>query len=161
MAQKFYVTIKAAKQGTLKGQGSGREKDKIPGVAFSYGVESPRDAASGLPSGKRRHKPVVITKEWGAASPQLFQAAVTNEVLTSVLIEFLSTNSLGKEEVNYTVELTNVSISGFEGSLHLGENAGPIVDTRELERITLEFQKITVTSVTGGTTATDDWLDPV
>ena len=48
-------------------------------------------------------------------------------------------------------------ISGFEGSLHLGEKAGPIIDTRELEVITLEFQKITVTSVTGGTTATDDW----
>lgn len=157
MAQTFYATIKAAKQGTLKGQGTGREKDKIPGVAFSYGVESPRDPATGLPTGKRRHKPVIFTKEWGAASPQLYQAIVTNETLTSVLFEFISTNALGKEEVDYTVELTNATISKFEGSLHLGEKAGPIIDSRELEVIVLEFQKITVTSVTGGTSASDDW----
>jgi type VI secretion system secreted protein Hcp len=161
MAQTFYATIKGKTQGAFKGQGTGREKDKIPGVAFTYGVESPRDAASGLPTGKRQHKPVVFTKEWGAASPQLYQAIVTNETLTSVLFEFISTNALGKEEVDYIVELTNATISGFKGSLHLGEKAGPIVDSRELEVITLEFQKIAVTSVTGGTSAEDDWETPV
>ena|SRR5271170_7018775 len=157
MAHEFYATIKARVQGTLKGQGTGREKDKIPGVAFSYGVVSPRDPASGLPTGRRRHIPIVFTKEWGAASPQLFQALVTNETLTSVLFEFMTTDALGKEEVDYTIELTNATISGFEGTLHIGEKAGPIVDSRKLEAITLEFQKITVTSVTGGTTAVDDW----
>jgi type VI secretion system secreted protein Hcp len=157
MAQQFYATIKAATQGTLKGQGTGREKDKILGVGFTYGLAVPIDPASGLPSGKRRHKPVVFTKEWDAASPQLYQAAATNEVLKSVLFEFITTNSYGKEEVDYTVELTNATISGFDGSLHIAEKAGPIVDTRELEVITLEFQKIVITSVTGGTTASDDW----
>jgi len=161
MTQHFNVTIQGAVQGTFKGQGAGRDKDKIPGVAISYGVESPRDAASGLPTGKRRHKPVVVTKEWGAASPQFFQAAATNEVLKSVLFEFITTNNYGKEEVDYTIELTNATISGFEGSLHIGEKAGPIIDARELERITLEFQKITVTSVTGGTTASDNWIASV
>ena len=74
-------------------------------------------------------------------------------LLTSVLFEFISTNALGKEEVDYTVELTNATISGFKGSVHLGEKAGPIVDSRELEVIKLVFQKITVTSVTGGTSS--------
>jgi type VI secretion system secreted protein Hcp len=157
MAHKFYATIKAAVQGTLKGQGTGREKDKIPGVALSYGLVAPRDPVSGQPTGKRQHKPVVFTKEWGAASPQLYQAAATHELLKSVLFEFITTNSLGGEEVSYTIELTNATISGFEGSLHLGENAGPIIDTRELEMITLEFQKIAITSIAGGTTAVDDW----
>ena len=157
MAQKFYATIKAATQGTLKGQGTGRDKSKIEGVGFSYGVESPRDPASGLPRGKRQHKPVVFTKEWGAASPQLYQATATNEVLQSVLFEFISTNALGKEEVDYTVELTNATIAEFKGSVHLGEKAGPIVDSRELEIIKLVFQKITITSVAGATSTTDDW----
>ena len=31
----------------------------------------PRDAASGMATGKRMHKPVTFVKEWGAASPQL------------------------------------------------------------------------------------------
>ena len=37
----------------------------------AYEVISPRDLATGQASGKRMHKPMVITKEWGAASPQL------------------------------------------------------------------------------------------
>jgi|SRR5208282_614605 len=157
MTQHFNVTIQGAVQGIFKGQGAGREKDKIAGVALTYGLAVPKDPASGFRTGKRQPKAVVFTKEWGAASPQLFQAAATNEVLTSVLFEFVTTNTYGKEEIDYTIELTNATISGFEGSLHIGEKAGPIIDTRELEVITLEFQKIVVTSVTGGTTATDDW----
>lgn len=34
-------------------------------------VVSPRDAASGLPTGKRQHKPMVITKELDKSSPLL------------------------------------------------------------------------------------------
>jgi type VI secretion system secreted protein Hcp len=157
MAVKFYATFKASTQGTIKGQGSGREKDKIPGVAFAYGVESLRDPTTGLPTGKREHKPIVFTKEWGAASPQLYQAAVTNETLKSVYFEFMSTNPFGVEEVTFTIELTNATISEFEGSVHLHDKDGPVIDTRELERINLVFQKITITSVTGDTTTTDDW----
>lgn len=41
------------------------------GTATSTDVVSPRDAASGLPTGKRQHKPVRITKEWDAATPKL------------------------------------------------------------------------------------------
>ena len=36
-----------------------------------YTVPSPRDAASGMPTGKRQHGSVTIVKEWGAATPQL------------------------------------------------------------------------------------------
>ena len=37
--------------------------------AVYYAVASPRDAASGMPTGKRQHGSVTITKEWGASSP--------------------------------------------------------------------------------------------
>lgn len=37
----------------------------------SYTIISPRDSASGLPTGKRQHKPMTFVKEWGAASPEL------------------------------------------------------------------------------------------
>jgi hypothetical protein len=36
----------------------------------SYDVKSPRDAGSGMASGKRTHHPVTFVKEWGAATPQ-------------------------------------------------------------------------------------------
>jgi hypothetical protein len=40
-------------------------------AAMEQDVKSPRDLATGQASGKRMHKPFVITKEWGASSPQL------------------------------------------------------------------------------------------
>ena len=39
------------------------------GVVSGAWLYSPRDMASGQASGKRMHKPFVITKEWGAVSP--------------------------------------------------------------------------------------------
>ena len=36
--------------------------------AVYYAVASPRDAASGMPTGKRQHGSVTITKEWGAST---------------------------------------------------------------------------------------------
>jgi len=40
-------------------------------ISFEQEVVSPRDAASGLPTGKRQHKPFVITKELDKSSPTL------------------------------------------------------------------------------------------
>lgn len=55
-------------------------------VALSHSVTSPRDAASGLATGKRQHKPLAITKEWNKSSPQLFSLVVT-ESGSSVTIQ--------------------------------------------------------------------------
>lgn len=55
-------------------------------VALSHSVVSPRDAASGLATGKRQHKPLTITKEWSKSSPQLFSLVVT-ESGSSVTIQ--------------------------------------------------------------------------
>ena len=63
MAYEFYVAIEGTKQGKFKGDNRSKaHKDQITGLAFDYEVISPRDLASGLPTGKRQHKPVTITK---------------------------------------------------------------------------------------------------
>ena len=48
----------------------------------AYEVTSPRDLATGQASGKRMHKPIVITKELDAASPQLSALKPTYDVKT-------------------------------------------------------------------------------
>ena len=45
-----------------------------------YQVKGPRDAASGMASGKRTHHPVTFVKEWGAATPQLSAMKATYDV---------------------------------------------------------------------------------
>ncbi len=42
----------------------------IATAIYAHTVKSPRDVATGQSSGKRMHKPFVITKEWGPSTPQ-------------------------------------------------------------------------------------------
>ncbi len=67
-----YMRITAESQGTIKGSvaKAGRE-DAIMIIGISHEVTSPRDAASGLPTGKRQHKPFTITLEIDKSSPLL------------------------------------------------------------------------------------------
>jgi type VI secretion system secreted protein Hcp len=158
MAVKFYATVIGARQGTFKSEGTqgGLGKGKIPGIDFAYGVEVPHDAATGGVTGKRQHRPVVLTKEWGASSPQFYAAAFTNEVLTSVKFDFTVIDATGKETIDHTITLTNATIYAVEVSLQNGQAGGPLVDSRDLQAISFYFQKIDIMGP-GGTETIDDW----
>jgi type VI secretion system secreted protein Hcp len=162
MAMQIYATVTGTKQGPFKGESTQRSfENKIPVVGLGFRETSGLDQATGLPTGKRQHQPVVFTKEWGVSSPQFFAAAYTNEVLTTVLFEIYTTAPNGVQRVDHTVKLTNALVSAVQDSLFLGQAGGPPVDSRDLLQISLTFQKIEITSVTGGTSASDDWSTPV
>ena len=147
------VTIEGAKQGHFKGDNPAHEKEGISALKFSQEIGSPRDAATGVASGKRQHKPIVITKLLGPSSPELFEAIATNEVLKTVLIEFSHSNAGGGLEVYYTVKLTNASIS----SIRQYTEESKIGMTMQLEEVSLTFQKIEVQHLGAKTTGADDW----
>jgi type VI secretion system secreted protein Hcp len=157
MAVQVFVTVTGAKQGVFKGETTqkGRE-NMIPLVAYSYGVTIPRDVATGTASGKREHQPVVITKEWGASSPQFYTSAYTNETLTSVVLSFFAINPKGIQQLDHTIKLTNAQIVSVQQSLHLPQSGGPVIDSRELQEISFTFQKIDI-DIPNGAEATDDW----
>ena len=96
----------------------------------SYGVASPHDVSTGLASVKRQHNPIVITKVPGLASPQFFSALVTNEVLKSVVIQFLRPSAEGVNEVQQTISLTNSSVSDFRQ--YVGDDGRWLEDVRSL-----------------------------
>ena len=81
------VNITGQKQGAI---------GPIQLTGLTHEVISPRDPQSGLPTGKRMHKPFVITKELDKSSPLLFKALTTNENLTSVLIGLLRERYAGR-----------------------------------------------------------------
>lgn len=54
-------------------------------VALSHSVTSPRDAASGLPTGKRQHKPLTVSPESNKSSPKLFSLVVTEPGSTVII----------------------------------------------------------------------------
>jgi type VI secretion system secreted protein Hcp len=166
MAYEFYVTVKAQTQGDFKGESPRKpHAAKAAGISYQHEINSPRDVATGLPSGKRQHKPIRFTKEWGASSPQYFQALVTNELLPSVLFEFIKTTKEGKEDIYYTIKLVNATISNIRYMTGTGESAGSAkttstYDTHELEEISFTYQRIEVEHKVGKTSAIDDWEQP-
>jgi len=57
--------------------GSADRESSAPSVSevvVSYEIQAPRDVATGLPTGKRMHKPFVITKELDRSTPLLSTA---------------------------------------------------------------------------------------
>ncbi|MBZ5638486.1 MAG: type VI secretion system tube protein Hcp [Acidobacteriia bacterium] len=157
MAYEFYVTIEGTKQGKFKGESSrDAHKDKIEGLAFEWKVQSPRDIATGQASGKRQHLPIKITKEWGAASPQILQALCSNEVMKNILFEFIRTTPEGAEEIHHTIKLLNATISEVHPFIEMTKHEER-TDVHELEEVSFTYQRVEVENKTGKTMAVDDW----
>jgi len=155
MAGTFFISIKGKKQGEFKAE-SGKNPSNIPIFGFSYGVTSPRDPASGLATGRRQHKPITIYKEWGVASVQMFEALVTNEVLTPVTIREIRTGPTGKEEPYMEIRLTNASISAIQIDPQRLDDA-PVWTDHETEMVSFTFQKIEIENFLSNSAASDDW----
>ncbi len=165
MAFQAYISITGKKQGQFKGEAlQDKRKDKwISVLSFRSDVTSPRDVATGQASGKRQWHPVVIVKEWGAASPQALQALATNEVLTEVVIEFTRANSNGEVYVYQTVTLTDASVSqvrrftGDSSSAEGGVSVPP--HAMQLDEWSFTFRKIQVEDKDAKTMFNDDWAE--
>jgi len=162
MALNAYLKLKGQKQGEIKGSVTQKGREgKIMVIAASHEVLSPRDAASGLATGKRMHKPFVITKELDRSSPLLYSMLVNNENITEWELQFWtsglnSRTGFGTEKQHYTVKLTNANISDI--SFRMLNNKNPeLVRFAEYEEISFTYQKITWTWVDGGIMAEDDW----
>ena len=161
MALNAYLKLTGKTQGEIKGSvtQSGRE-DSIMVIGFNHEVVSPRDAASGLPTGKRQHKPITITKEIDKASPLLMNVLVNNETVTKWELRFWQPSPTGQEVQHYTVDLENASIASIRAEM-LNNKYPENTQHKEREHISFCYQKITWTWMDGGITASDDWETPV
>ncbi len=153
MAQMIWVTITGAKQGKFTSDITRKGfENKIDVLTYNDSISIPTDGASGLPSGRRQHSPITVTKQIDKTSPLLANAAYSNENLSSVKFEFVRpTPTLGGsvgEKVFFTIELTNSNIISLTRS---------ITGDSRIEAFELTFEKITITYVEGGIQADDDW----
>ena len=161
MALNAYLKLKGQTQGEIKGSvtQTGRE-GKIMVIAVSHEIMSPRDPASGLPTGKRMHKPFVITKELDKSSPLLYSVLVNNENVTEWELQFWQPSPTGAEVQHYTVKLTNANIASIH--FRMLNNKNPeLMKYAEYEELAFTYQKIIWTWTQGGITAEDDWEAPV
>ena len=166
MALNAYLKLKGQKQGEIKGSVTqkGRE-NKIMVIAVSHEIVSPRDPASGLPTGKRMHKPFVITKELDKSSPLLYNMLVNNENIPEWELQhwtpqLKAASGSGVEVQHYTVKLVNANIANI--AFRALNNKNPeLMKYAEYEEISFTYQKIIWTWMDGGITAEDDWESPL
>lgn len=151
-----YLYVTGETQGDIRGgvTQAGRE-DSIEVYGFSHEVISPRDAATGLATGKRQHKPLIVVTPIDKSTPLLFYSLTNHENLTDVRLDMYQPSRTGKEVQYFTIELVNASVASIR--LESGD------DARDPHKaiITFTYQKIIETWQDGGITAEDDWETPV
>jgi len=161
MALNAYLRLTGETQGEIKGgvTQAGRE-DSILVIGMSHSVNSPRDAASGQPTGKRQHKPITLTKPIDRASPLLAHALVNNENITSFTLRFWEPSRSGQEVQFYTIQLENATVSDIRTEM-LNNKYPENMQHEVREHVSFTYQKIIWTFEKGGITAEDDWETPV
>ena len=166
MALNAYLNLKGQKQGDIKGSVTQKGRaDSIMVIAYEHGIVSPRDIASGLPTGKRQHKPLMIVKELDKSTPLIYNLLVNNENITEWKLEFWTPqikamSGAGAEVQHYTIELTNANVASIE-QIMLNNKNPELARYVEYEKISFTYQKIIWTWKDGGITAMDDWESPV
>jgi len=168
------MTIGEPAQGNVKG--SKQVKGGSPATVIELlSVTRPgSDAASGMASGKRSSSgadTLIVTKYYDSNSAQLEQAAATNQVLREVTIAFetaaaangATSNSKVKGNANRTAASGAAASTSKAAQVLVLKNVqvDEIEQTRNLQKITIEYQSIEVTYASGKpATASDDWETP-
>jgi type VI secretion system secreted protein Hcp len=160
MALNAYLRLRADRQGDIRGDATepGRE-DSIVVMGVTHEIISPRDAASGLPTGRRVHRPITLTKRIDKSSPLLASVLSNNENISAWTLRFWRPGPDGAEQQYYTIELAGAAISGIR--LEMLNNTYPEnAPLAVREHVTFTYRRITWTYTEGGVTATDDWELP-
>jgi type VI secretion system secreted protein Hcp len=166
MALNAYLRLKGQKTGEIAGSVTQKGREgRILVIAVTHEIVSPRDPASGMATGKRQHKPLVITKELDKSSPLLHAALAGNERMASFTLDFFSPRAQGAAatgvEVNdYTITLANATIA----SIHMvmpNTRDPELMKRATYEEIAFTYQTITWTWNDGAVAATDDWETPI
>ena len=127
--------------------------------AFKHEVIIPRDPQSGQPTGPRVHQPVIITKVYDKASPLLYNALTSGEVLTEVVIKWFRTSMAGKQEHYFTHTLTDAVIVSINANMPNCQDPG-LAHFTHLEEVAMTYRKIVWTHEVAGTSGDDDWRVP-
>ncbi len=164
-----YMTIEGTTQGNITQDAftedsvgniwqEGHENEVVV-QAFKHNVMIPRDPQSGQPSGQRTHRPVTVTKIFDKASPLLYNALCSGELLTTVEIKWYRTAASGTQEHYFTIKLEDAIIVDIQG--YMPNCQDPANDTfTHLEDVSFSYRSITWNHEVAGTSGSDDWRAP-
>lgn len=112
MAVDAFLKLTGQVSGWIKGESKDKaHADWIEIESFSWGALSPRDTASGLPTGKRQYQPIRFVAKLGKDTPLQLQALARNENLSEVL---LGVRRSGATFDYLEVKLTNANLASWD-----------------------------------------------
>jgi type VI secretion system secreted protein Hcp len=153
------IKVTGAKQGAFKHQNTVNvaHGGDYTVVAVSHEIVSPRDPQSGLPTGQRMHKPIVVTIDVDATSRKPWDDALAAaEKEPTVELEFFRPASAGLPPTKYyDVTLTDAVVGKLEVAPP-DPNDKTFVAGHQRLKVTFTYQKITWTWTDGGKTFSDD-----
>lgn len=145
-ADNIHMTIESSKHG---------QQHNIPVTSASAGTAQSHNGAA--QKGKTgQHGTIRITREIDANSPHLQVLMTTDDLLKQVTIEFERTNQ-GKQQLYRSIKLTNAVVTQIQkgsGKTTASKGKG---GSKEIETITMTYEKIVETNGSSGKTATDSW----
>jgi type VI protein secretion system component Hcp len=169
------MTIGEPSQGKVKGGKQNKNSAPATEIELLSVTRSGSDAAATGASASKRGSPgaadtLIVTKFYDANSAQLEQAAATNEVLHQVTIVFetaaASSGASGgkvKGSANKTASSGAAASNSKIAQVLVLKNVqvDSIEQTKNIQKITLEYQSLEVTYASGKpAAATDDWETP-
>jgi type VI secretion system secreted protein Hcp len=158
VALNAYLRVVGSKQGEIKGSVTQKGREgRIAVIAMSHDFLSPRDMSTGMASGRREHKPLVVTKEMDRASTGLRTMMIGNETAKDWELQFFRPSATGVETQYFTIRLTNASVTSI-GMRMLNNKDPELTKFETYEEIAFVYQKIEWTWIDGSLVAMDDWL---
>jgi len=147
------------RQGLILGPGSGRPESESRVLSVTHEIVAPRNPSTGLPTGKRHHKLLVLRRDFSPASIGIQQALVTNEILSEVRLRFYQPAPLGTPKQHYTIQLFNGYVCSARVTLPDTRSSRSRVGPNVLsEEVSFAYLHIQWTWTDPHMTADDDWL---
>ena len=168
MPNPIYGWFEGQKQGKIEGWGSWPGEDDQTGregasliQQFNHEITIPRDAQSGLASGRRVHHPVQLVKRIDKSSPKLFQALCQGERFPKVEFKWFRIDPTGAGDtfaggfLGYLAATGNRSPQAFRQATIFGSVMASftveafsldrlrVLDYKEIEARFKEFKRLT------------------
>ena len=134
--------------------------DHIEWYGFSHEIVAPRDAATGLPTGKRQHRPLTAIKRMDKASPLLQDTLTKNGTFDKIEFHFWRPTPAGAEEHYFTITLEEATISSIRTE-QLNNKYPENMAHETREYVSFTYDKITWEEIVAGTMAFDSWKETV
>lgn len=132
----------------------GRE-DSIEVVELNHEVRSPIDGVSGMRSGHREHRPLLVVARIDRATPLMYRAWMNNTEC-EVTIKFWRANPDGREEQHFTIQLTGVSVASIK--MHVPSSVrAETASLPEQVEYAFQYEEITWIAETFNIEANDYW----